>query len=405
MIRVRVVRDVREFEALAPSWRALLASASNKEPVKSPLWLLTWWRQFGQCDRRALAVLVAEDNGRLVGLLPLSRRRVFHRGIVPVRRLELLATGECEADEICSDYVGAIVERGAEAPVVRAFVEALASGAIGSWDELSFSAMRHDDASVEPLHAELRRAGFTTSLEQTGACPYVQLPSTFDAYLGNLGSARRYAVRRAMREFEQWANANGGYRLRRASTHPELLEGRRILQSLHSERWGARGERGVFASERFTRFHDEIIPKLFDGVDGSVDLLWLTVGGEAISAVYNIVYDSKVYFYQSGRKLDLPKGIKPGIAIHTLAIQDAIARGYREYDFLNGASQYKRQLALSTRPLVTLRAHPSSHRARAALAACAIVDAALAEVRRRRGTSGPGAANSAEGGAQRQARR
>ena len=107
------------------------------------------------------------------------------------------------------------------------------------------------------------------------------------------------------------------------------------------------------------------MPQLLDGVDGQLDLLWLTVKGEPIAAAYNIVFRGKVYFYQSGRKLDLPKQVKPGISIHAFAIERSITLGHREYDFLNGASQYKLKLATATRPLVTLRAIAPSLRARA----------------------------------------
>src|SRR5439155_22322222 len=101
------------------------------------LWLLSWWRVFGELDgRRLRMVTFRRDDGRLVALAPLLYRRHWYRGALPFRRLELLATGEAEADEICSDYVGLIVERGAEEEVARAFAAALASESMGPRDAL-----------------------------------------------------------------------------------------------------------------------------------------------------------------------------------------------------------------------------------------------------------------------------
>jgi CelD/BcsL family acetyltransferase involved in cellulose biosynthesis len=117
-----------------------------------------------------------------------------------------------------------------------------------------------------------------------------------------------------------------------------------------------------------------------DGAD--LDLLWLTVRGEPVAALYNIVYGNKVYFYQSGRKIDVPKGVRPGIVIHLYAMQRAIAAGIREYDFLNGATPYKRQLASGTRALITLRAVSPSLRGRSVEAARKLVVSATDEVRR-----------------------
>src|SRR2546428_694094 len=89
-----------------------------------------------------------------------------------------------------------------------------------------------------------------------------------------------------------------------------------------SRRGGSGGAGGVFASARFTRFHDLVMPKLLsDPREGGLDLTWLSVRGRPIAIAYNVTYGDRVFFYQSGRALDLPKGVRPGIALHALAIR------------------------------------------------------------------------------------
>jgi len=365
MIRTRIVRDASELEALAPAWRRLLARASHPEPVLTPLWLLTWWRILGDPDGRSLRVVVVEEGDHLVGLVPLSWRSTAHLRAIPVRRVELLATGEQEADEICSDYVGGLAARGREDEVAAATARALGDGSLGDWDELRMPSMSGEDSLVPKLADALRAEGVQVAVEPSGECPYVPLPGSWDEYLRQLGSSRRYVVTRSLRELEKWAG-QGGWRLQRASTREDLREGVRILRALHGERWSAAGRSGVFSSERFTRFHEEVMPRMLDGEDGaSLDLTWLVVRGEPIAASYGIVYGGKLYFYQSGRRVEVPKGVRPGIALHALAIRASIEAGRREYDFLAGASRYKRELALAVRPLVTLRAVAPSVRARA----------------------------------------
>ncbi|MGO8995107.1 MAG: GNAT family N-acetyltransferase [Polyangiaceae bacterium] len=386
MLTSRIVTDVREAEALTVEWRALTLRAPRGELTLTPVWLLAWWREFGERDGRAMRLVVFRDGSTLVGLAPLSLRLALHRRAIPVRRLELLATGEPEADEICSDYVGVLCDGGYEGEIARELARLIVvERALGRWDELLMPAMSSEDLFVEGF----RHALFATaprmhiSVAETGLCPYIALPKTWDGYLKSLESSSRYVVTRASRELEKWAG-KGGAELVRATTREELAKGRRILRSLHGERWSEEGERGVFASARFSRFHDEVMPQLLDGVDGQLDLLWLTVKGEPIAAAYNIVFRGKVYFYQSGRKLDLPKQVKPGISIHAFAIERSITLGHREYDFLNGASQYKLKLATATRPLVTLRAIAPSLRARAVEGARNLAEAAAKAVRERR---------------------
>jgi CelD/BcsL family acetyltransferase involved in cellulose biosynthesis len=256
----------------------------------------------------------------------------------------------------------------------------LVGGWLGGFDELVMPRMSGEDPFPGALAAALAGAGLHTSLDKAGSCPYVPLPSTFEAYRQRLDGDRRYVVTRSLRELEKWAGS-GGYSRVVARTPAQLAEGRAILHSLHGERWSANGREGVFASERFSRFHDEVMAALLEGADGQLELQWLVVAGRPVVALYNIVYRGRVYFYQSGRKLDVPKGLKLGLAAHALALRAAMEDGRSEYDFLAGVSQYKRQLALAEHPLVTLSAAGPSVRARTAVAAAAALNQGLRRAR------------------------
>jgi CelD/BcsL family acetyltransferase involved in cellulose biosynthesis len=382
MLRIRVVRSLGDIELIAPRWRRLMEQAAHAEPVLTPLWLIAWWREFGEIDGRVMQALVVEDSGELVGLVPLALRRARLGHAIPVRRLELFGTGEDEAHEICSEYVGALVARRREGEVADATARALCDGSVGPWDELSMTAMSGWDPFVPRLVTALHASGIAAQIRPTGECPYIPLPATWDEYLRALGSTRRYVVTRSLRELDKWAGASG-WRVCRAQTAEQLAEGRRILGDLHAERWRAAGRNGVFSSARFARFHDVVLPRMLEGEDGvSLELAWLLARGEPIAVAYNVVYAGRVYFYQSGRRVDLPKGLRPGIALHALSIRASIEAGRHEYDFLGGASRYKRDLALAARPLVTLRAVAPSFRAQAVDAARRVAELAAARVRR-----------------------
>jgi CelD/BcsL family acetyltransferase involved in cellulose biosynthesis len=386
----RILTDITELEGLAPAWRRLLARAAHAEPVLTPLWLLSWWRQFGDADGRALRVVAVEDGGELVGLVPFVLRTATHRRAIPVRRIELLGTGEDEADEIASEYVGGLALDGRQHGVARITTDALVDGALGEWDELRLPAMSSEDPLVPRLAEALRHRGLPAVVTRSGECHFVPLPSTWAEYLSELGSSRRYTVTRALRELEKWAG-KGGWEIRTAATATDLAEGQRILQDLHAERWTAAGRKGVFANARFKRFHDAVMPRLLAGEDGAtLELSWLAVRGEPIAASYSIVFGNKVYFYQSGRRMDVPKSVRPGIAMHALSIQRSIEAGRREYDFLEGQSRYKRDLALGARSLVTLRAVAPHLRARTVEAARVLAERAIAQIRgvRARGAGG-----------------
>lgn len=315
----------------------------------TPSWLWTWWRIFGRTGARRLRVALFTNGPKLVGVAPLLTRPFVYRPGIPYRRLELLASGEPEEDEVCSEYLGVVSERGCEQAVVSSLTSALSQGTFGKWDEIVFPSMAADAPIPEMLARAFSREGWSTETATSGACPYVALPANWDEYTSSLSTSGRYVLRRSLRDFSAWAD--GTEKLHEARTRQELAQGMRILRSLHAERWG---DRGAFRSRRFSDFHDAVARALF--AENALELSWLEVRSEPIAIVYNVVWRGKVYFYQGGRKVDLPRGIRPGIVLHARAIQRAIEMRRREYDFLAGPSRYKRQLSTNVRPLVHVRA-------------------------------------------------
>jgi CelD/BcsL family acetyltransferase involved in cellulose biosynthesis len=208
-----------------------------------------------------------------------------------------------------------------------------------------------EPTATKLLDAFRSRGGFRGELMQTTEAPYFVLPASWDAYLQSLNAAKRRYLLKSWRDFESWCG--GDWQLHRASAET-LADGQAILQALHNHRWeeGA-GIQGVFSRPRFTAFHQEFMTHLLR--NDALDLFWLTADGEPIAVLYQIRANRKVYMYQCGRKLDVPPAVRPGIVLEILAVQDAIARGLSEYDFLGGLVQYKMQFAKTTRPLVELR--------------------------------------------------
>lgn len=351
MLQVSLLDRSADLVGLEAEWRALMGQ--SPELVATPTWVLSWWRVMGgQGGRRIQALAVRDEGGVLVGLWPLLRRVAVEKKVFPFRRLEMLGSGEEQADEVCSDYLGPITAEDRRPEIVQALADAVVEGRAGTWDDLVVPTMRADAPATTLLADALRARGAQVTLTPEGGSPFIALPATWDAYLASLEGERRYFVKRSIRDFEAWAGP-GGMVLERLSREAELDEGVRVLAALHEDRWEGGG---VFASARFTAFHRHVMRDLLRGRDGRLDLLFLRVRGEPLAALYNLVVGDKTYFYQSGRRTDLPPKIRVGIVVHALAIQRAIAEGQREYDFMKGDSQYKQKLATGRHPLVTLRA-------------------------------------------------
>ncbi len=357
-LRVELLRDLEGLEALREAWDLLLAASECNEPMLSSIWLINWWRVYGSSDGRELCSLAWYRGQELVGLAPLCKRRCVEAG-VGLQRVELLGSGEDEADETCSEYIGIIAARGQEQSVSESFGQVLRAdaGLLGEWDELVLTALS-SEVVMTPLLA--RALGKAAEYEVIGGAPFVHLPSTWDEYLAGMPSSRRYMIKRSLKEWEKWSGSKA--KLRRVTSSDELDGAFDMLAELHAQRWQEVDHHGAFASPLFSRFHRETMRELLSA--GALWLAWLEVDGQAVAAIYNIVWNNQVRFYQSGRKVDVPEKVRAGIVIHACAIQEAIAAGYSHYDFLAGTTRYKMQLSNNVRPLVELRLRRPSWRAK-----------------------------------------
>ena len=293
---------------------------------------------------------------RPIAIAPCCLRSHRYRLGLTFRRLELLGAND-DDDGVASEYIGLIVAPGYEEAAASFFIDAVAAGKFGQWDECVLDMMHGECPTLPHLAARAMDHGFPAQLTKDMDAPYVTLPTSWETYTAALSKKHRQSIKYSLRDFEAWVGERG-YHLHRATSLEELQQGVEILGRLHEERWLAEGHSGAFSSPRFDAFHSETAPKFF--ADGRASVMWLTVGDEPVAAHYHFLLNGRLYFYQSGRRMNAPPTVRLGIVMIALVIQDAIARGLTEFDCLGGAAQYKSTFTKSSHPLMSLRfARPS----------------------------------------------
>lgn len=348
-LSLRIVTAGDDLPPLAGAWRELLEASAAPQPMCAPNWLITWWQVYGR--GRQLRVGLFYDGDRLVGLAPLCRRTYWYRPAIPFRRLEFLGSDVDENDGVCSEYLNLIIRQDDEPRVIPAFAAALDRGAFGSWDECVLSAMDRDNDVAAALSRELSRLDARIETMPAGVAPYLELPRSWEECLQRFNKKKRRSLTYALRDFHAWAGPD--WRLHAAETPEQLAEGLDVLIALHRERWQAEGRAGAFDSPRFHRFHERYSRLALE--QRQLLLLWVTVRGRPAAALYAFVANGRAYFYQCGRTLGAPSKVRLGIVMVILALQEAMARGLAEFDFLGGAAQYKSLFTSEERPLCQLR--------------------------------------------------
>ncbi|MEO0447283.1 MAG: GNAT family N-acetyltransferase, partial [Verrucomicrobiota bacterium] len=137
-----------------------------------------------------------------------------------------------------------------------------------------------------------------------------------------------------------------------------LEESMETLIQLNHLRWGEQGE--AFQSPQFLAFHQELAQTI--APFGWLYLRLLRVDGTFAAARYDFLYDGKLWNNQNGWDPAL-EHLSLGKMIIGYSIRECIALGAREYDFLGGASEYKRFWASNERNLLRVEVANPAKRA------------------------------------------
>lgn len=345
-----IVTSATEWDRHAAAWDALLDGCANPSVTLTWPWLRTWWDVFGVTGRELRVVLVEQD-GVLVGAAPLLRRTQArtHYRVLPMRRLELLASGEERGSPICSDYIGWPVRAGAEHAVASAVFDTLMGELAGEWDELILPDMHEESPMVAAILETARARRLSAAVLAREPAAVLDLAPTWEGTLERLGSGLRYKIRRGRRDFE---GQGGEYHV--VGPGGDWEAAFETLVDLHQARWTAKGKPGAFKHPRRQQFHRQVIPRLLSAGHMRLGVLQLPDG--PLGAIYNTLYRGQVFFYQSGMRLTAQTHLRPGVLLHGYEMDSAIQGGAHEYDFLKrGHSEYKDSWTSRSRHLVRVR--------------------------------------------------
>lgn len=295
----------------------------------------TWIRALPLNARPHL--LVARHQGEIVGLAILVEGAARSLRMLRTKSWFLHCTGDAEHDGICSEYNGFLLDRRAPPSLAAAMLGFLLSRHTPGRLEITSAQSSLVSLAHKPppgLLAQVReRRSYMVSLDD--------VREHRGDYLGMLSSNSRSQIRRSMKAYE----ALGPLRLDIARDRGTALQFLDRLMALHAQRWEDKGVASHFARAPIARrFHERLIDEAFD--QGIVQLIKVSAGEHEVGYLYNLVYQGRVAYYQSGLNFGLlDKHDRPGLVAHTLAVQHNLALGHQWYDFMAGDYRYKASMS------------------------------------------------------------
>ncbi|MFL5868822.1 MAG: GNAT family N-acetyltransferase [Thermoleophilaceae bacterium] len=313
---------------IAGEWDEL-ADRAGAGPFQRPGWFEAWLGAFER--RRELSVLTARRDGRLVGVVPVFRRR----GTV------------ISPTNWHTPYFDAVaVDEGAAVDLALELVDAAPS-------RLDLSFLDPARPFVAACLDAVRAAGRRVICRPVLRSPFVDLRGDFEAYEESLETKYRREMTRRRRRLEERGTLEVDFADGRGDLAAQLAEGFAVEGSGWKEDRGtaitSRPETGVFYSDVARWAADR----------GWLQLGYLRLDGRAIAFCYLLAVGGVIHVVKVGFDPEYRK-FAPGSLLTRAAIQRAFEQGMSGYDFLGDEDRYKLDWTSDVRERARLQAFGST---------------------------------------------
>ena len=314
------------FDTLASGWEALLSQSRSNTVFATPTWLRLWWDQLS--DHHEMLLFGIQEERQLIAVAPLKRK-----------------DGEVSfigSPNVC-DYMDFIVKEGQDREVYEALADHLL---VLEWDTLCLNGIAADSPTMAYLPDLLKERGITPAVQPEEVCPKIDLPPTWDEYLGLLSKKNRHELRRKMRRLY----SAGDVRYHVAAECNGYSED---LEEFLSLLTNSRADKALFMTREIKDFFQSVVPGMAER--GIARLSFLELDGKRVSSVICFDYNDSYYLYNSGYDTEYAS-LSVGLLLKVLCLKEAIEAGKKQFNFLRGSEVYKYRLGAVDEVIYTISA-------------------------------------------------
>jgi CelD/BcsL family acetyltransferase involved in cellulose biosynthesis len=309
-------------ESIKNEWNTLLEDSISHVPFLRYEYLHTWWqtRGGGEWPEAELAIITAEEEGRLIGIAPLFMAN--HAG-----SQELLILGSIEV----SDYLDLIVR----VEDLERFVDGILEFLLGmqdlKWERLDLYNLLDGSPSLTALEQAAMKKGLAFESTRLQHSPFIPLPGDWETYLAGIDKKQRHEIRRKMRRVEEAGTVVRWYIVEDGSTLE--AETNAFISLMEND-----DDKLKFLTEKMREHIHLTVRCAFDS--GCLQMAFLEVNGEKAAGYLSFDYLGRMWIYNSGLDWKFSE-YSPGWVLLGNLIRWAIESGHKEFDFMRGDEDYK----------------------------------------------------------------
>lgn len=290
-----------------------------------PEWLNVWWAEFSSdANLNILSVRYQED---VIGLAPLQ-----------VKGDSASFIG---GTNVC-DYLDFIVTAGKEGVFFDVLLDHLGRQGI---KYLELGLLRPDSAVLSNLVKVAENRGCEVSTSAEDITLELELPATWEDYLGLLNGKQRHEVKRKFRRLYEAGDIN----FRVVEDAKEIAEQMTTFFELFKM---SSNVKAAFMTDQMISFFQALATTMAKSKILKLYILELNAAPVAVSMCFD--FNATLHLYNSGFDPRF-RALSVGLLCKVLSIQDGIKRGRKKYDFLKGAETYKYRLGGREVPLYNCR--------------------------------------------------
>jgi CelD/BcsL family acetyltransferase involved in cellulose biosynthesis len=314
-MKVERIQDHRKFKEIPDVWNEVLHSSDRDCPFLTHEWISSWWECFSE-DNSLEILLFNDESENPVGVAPLMIQDNILRFI---------------ASEEVSDYCDFVFMKGHK----EEFYESL----FGYFktiptniEKIELMNVQFSSSTLDYLPRLASTHGFSCSKEEVEVAPVLELPSSYEDYMGNLSKKKRHELRRKLKRMESLE----GIRVEKITDSQSIRTHLDRFIALHKQ--GSSSKAKFWEKPKMTAFFHEMTYRF--SLREWIELYVLFCEDRILAALLNFSYSDRIYFYNVAFDRDFA-WYSPGIFLFDHCIQEAISTGKKSADFLRGREEYK----------------------------------------------------------------
>ncbi|GAB1470834.1 hypothetical protein MASR2M66_17120 [Chloroflexota bacterium] len=318
-ITIRHIRTLKEFAALKESWTLLLESRKHKTAFLTWEWMHSWLKNHAEAG--TLWIVTAWCGNELIGVAPLMLVSSNRMGLKSRILRSIGKPNTDESDVITSGNPEEII------PLLFGYIHANRN----EWDAIELCELNSEENNTAIILREMQNLKLKVT-SSTNSHFHIQTTDNWDEYWHSLSKNTRDSVKKRLKHAEKNLNLEFHY-----------IKGS-LLNWGHFEAIFDINQRSRFPEKYSSAQERAHLRDLFEAMQskGWLEVIMLYMDGKPVAYDYGFNMDGKFEDWRTGYDLQY-SGSAAGKLLLYLMLKYQFENGYKDFDFLRGAYEYKTQ--------------------------------------------------------------